>query len=711
MAVAVVDVQVNSRGAVDQLRNINNASKQAQAGITGLTASIGKLAAGFSAIQAARFVFAKTAEIESQAKSLEVLTGSAQKSKQIISELQQLGAVTPFTSTELIDAAKRLQAFGIEANAVVETTRRLADVSGATGAELQGLVTAYGQVQAKGRLQGEELLQFQERGIALQKELQRMYGMSGEEFRKALEKGRFSSQAVEAAIKNLTDAGGKYANGAVAQSTTLQGKFSTLQDSVDALAREIGNTLAPSLKIALDDLIAFVNGFVQGLQYMQAQYRAFLGSLRGKTSDELQGQVAGINKFITANQKQLEKVRPGSLAEKQIQAKLVEFRKLRASLQKDLDQKLGLVAPQGKSTLLPVMSTGGGAPPALLGETGKKDGKGAKAAEAAAKRMAEQIANARSLLSLTQAQFDIEGQILVARSQNNEALVTTRTAQKELASITSEIADTRANKELPDAAKLAKIADLELKAKGVARQLAFDLATAEKEKAKNAADAMQKLMDEQALMQARLNGNEAEVLLNQQIRDLKAQYPGLNEADVRTTLEKTNALKQQVEAATQLKQLYADIGMSIKSGVVGAIQSAIDGTKSLEQVASDLLTNITNKLLDLAVNLALFGVMSGTGTGGGLLGPLFKRAGGGSVTAGQPYLVGENGPELFMPGKSGGIAPAGSFGGAGNVVVNVDAGGSSVQGDSNQANQLGKAIGLAVQQELIKQKRPGGLLA
>ena len=712
MAVAVVDVQVNSRGAVDQLRNINNASKQAQAGITGLTASIGRLAAGFSAIQAARFVFAKTAEIESQTKSLEVLTGSVQKSKQIISELQQLGAVTPFTSTELIDAAKRLQAFGIEANAVVETTRRLADVSGATGAELQGLVTAYGQVQAKGRLQGEELLQFQERGIALQKELQRMYGMSGEEFRKALEKGRFSSQAVETAIKNLTDAGGKYANGAVAQSTTLQGKFSTLQDSVDALAREIGNTLAPSLKIALNDLTNFVNGFVQGLQYMQTQYRAFLASLRGKTADELQGQIGGINKFIAANQKQLEKVRPGGLAEKQIQAKLVEFRKLRASLQKDLDQKLGLVAPQGKSTLLPVMSTGGGAPPALLGETGGKDGKGAKAAEAAAKRMAEQIANARSLLNLTQAQFNIEGQILVARSQNNEALVTTRTAQKELASITSEIADTRANKELPDAAKLAKIADLELKAKGVARQFAFDLATAEKEKAKNAADAMQKLMDEQALMQARLSGNEAEVLLNQQIRDLKAQYPGLNEADVRTTLEKTNALKQQVDAATQLKQLYTDIGSSIKTGVVEAIQGAIDGTKSLQEVASNLLGNIANKLLDVAVNLALFGALSGTGMGGGLFGGLFKkRAMGGSVMAGQPYLVGERGPELFMPGRSGGIAPTGSFGGVGNVVVNVDAGGSSVQGDPGQANQLGKVIGLAVQQELIKQKRHGGLLA
>jgi phage-related minor tail protein len=74
-------------------------------------------------------------------------------------------------------------------------------------------------------------------------------------------------------------------------------------------------------------------------------------------------------------------------------------------------------------------------------------------------------------------------------------------------------------------------------------------------------------------------------------------------------------------------------------------------------------------------------------------------------------MVGERGPELFMPGRSGGIAPANSFGGGVNVVVNVDATGSSVQGDQSQAKQLGGVISAAVQSELIKQKRPGGLLA
>jgi tape measure domain-containing protein len=257
--VANVAINVDSRQAVTKLRQVQSQSQATERAVGNLGAAVGKLAAAFSVIQAARFVFVKTAELESQARSLQVLTGSAEKAGQIIKELQQLGAVTPFTSSELIDSAKRLQAFGVEANKVVETTRRLADVSGATGAELQGLVTAYGQVQAKGRLQGEELLQFQERGVALQQELRKQYNLSGEEFQDALSKGKISAEAVEFAIQSLTNAGGKYANGAIAQSDTLNGRFSTLQDGIEALARRIGQVLTPALKAVFNQAIAVVD--------------------------------------------------------------------------------------------------------------------------------------------------------------------------------------------------------------------------------------------------------------------------------------------------------------------------------------------------------------------------------------------------------------------------------------------------------------------
>jgi len=96
-------------------------------------------------------------------------------------------------------------------------------------------------------------------------------------------------------------------------------------------------------------------------------------------------------------------------------------------------------------------------------------------------------------------------------------------------------------------------------------------------------------------------------------------------------------------------------------------------------------------------------------------GPLkLKRyAAGGIATGPQLAMYGEGSrPEAYVPLPDGRSIPVTmKGGGVGNVVVNVDANGSNVEGNGQQANALGKAIGIAVQQELIKQKRPGGLLS
>ena len=83
---------------------------------------------------------------------------------------------------------------------------------------------------------------------------------------------------------------------------------------------------------------------------------------------------------------------------------------------------------------------------------------------------------------------------------------------------------------------------------------------------------------------------------------------------------------------------------------------------------------------------------------------------GGSVGGGKPIVVGEKGPEIFTPGKSGYITPNHALGGTSNVTINVDAGGSSMQGDAEQAGQLGRMLAAAVQDEMARQKRPGGIL-
>jgi TP901 family phage tail tape measure protein len=188
--------------------------------------------------------------------------------------------------------------------------------------------------------------------------------------------------------------------------------------------------------------------------------------------------------------------------------------------------------------------------------------------------------------------------------------------------------------------------------------------------------------------------------------------------------------KQLTEQQKQQQELADGIANTVGSGMVSAFDALIEGSEnfgaSLRKIASGVLKDIAKQLIQIyVINQAisaisnLFGPKpSGFASGvkfspSAFSGPslLPGRAKGGSVMSGQSYMVGERGPELFSPGRSGGIAPTGSFGGSTNVVVNVDASGSSVEGDQAQAKALGNAISAAVQSELVKQKRPGGLLA
>jgi tape measure domain-containing protein len=386
--VANVAINVDSRGATQKLREVQSQANATEKAFGGLGGAVGKLAAAFAAAQAVRFVFVQAAEIESQTRSLQVLTGSVQKATEIVKQLQDLGAVTPFTSSELIDAAKRLQAFGVETNKVVDTTRRLADVSGATGAELQGLVTAYGQVQAKGRLQGEELLQFQERGVALQKILKEEYKLSGEEFQDALKDGQISAEAVEAAIIKLTDAGGKYANGAIAQSDTLNGKLSTLQDSFQRLAQNIGKFFEPVFKFLIDGINAFLER-LNNASRLGAEARAFQQA-NERTRTRF-GALRSANPFDQEVQDYRNRLRKSLVAS-------------------ELGAGAGVSAPR--------LSAGGSLPP-LLGGTG---GAGRKAGKSDGEREAERAAEVERRLQERLRGLQIESQ-LTQKLLSNKLLI------------------------------------------------------------------------------------------------------------------------------------------------------------------------------------------------------------------------------------------------------------------------------------------------
>nr|BAR23315.1 phage tape measure protein [uncultured Mediterranean phage uvMED] len=222
---------------------------------------------------------------------------------------------------------------------------------------------------------------------------------------------------------------------------------------------------------------------------------------------------------------------------------------------------------------------------------------------------------------------------------------------------------------------------------------------------------LEPLEKQKQFLQETLEFGREEATFRQLIRESTENMPEPLAKAVEQYLRGNKALQDQITLAEQMKSIFDQIGMTIKDGVVESISAAVEGTKTLGEVASNTLRNIANMLLNLGVNMALFGVPTGVGKkdSGGLLSGIFGRANGGAVGANRPYMVGERGPELFVPGAQGNIVPNNAMGST-SVVVNVDASGTEVQGNQGGAEQLGRLIGSAVQAELIKQKRPGGLL-
>jgi len=205
--------------------------------------------------------------------------------------------------------------------------------------------------------------------------------------------------------------------------------------------------------------------------------------------------------------------------------------------------------------------------------------------------------------------------------------------------------------------------------------------------------------------------------LEQQIAEIRKQFDGEEEERL-VSLAKQNfelnkqktAIEQTNEAAKRQAEIFREIGDNIATGISDALVDAIQGTRSLGEAARAIVNDLASSLLRLGVNTLL------KRSFGGIFSNLPGLANGGRASAGRSYLVGERGPEIFTPKSSGTVIPNNMIGGGGggditNITVNVDANESSVEGDTGQSQALGRQLATAIQTELIKQKRPGGLLA
>jgi lambda family phage tail tape measure protein len=412
----------------------------------------------------------------------------------------------------------------------------------------------------------------------------------------------------------------------------------------------------------------------------------------------------------------------------QLQSQLREINKARTGLEKAISDRVELESlPASMQDLLKQLMEGSTIPGLDLDPSG--DGTGDEK------------------VKMTQAELGLRRQLRTAQASQNELLA----AEVQLA-----IDSLAAKAETED---LVKATNMEEQANATYAKAVNDIYKKRNELMQSANVEMQNARFAVTLMSQE---ERQRIEINRQLAEFAEKYAGAMSSEelanalreLRSNLEEANSaafkfkkgLREIFNEAINVTESISELGVSAVEGLGDAFAEFVTTGKAnfrdfANSVISDLARIFAKKALFGALG-AIPGVGSFLGLGGGGSGgdelniegiQAYMNANGNVFAKNKivPYayggivnkptlfpmangagLMGEAGPEAIMPLRRGANGKLGveASGGASNVVVNVDASGSSVEGNGDQAAQLGKAIGIAVQQELIKQKRPGGLL-
>jgi tape measure domain-containing protein len=341
--------------------------------------------------------------------------------------------------------------------------------------------------------------------------------------------------------------------------------------------------------------------------------------------------------------------------------------------------------------------------------TGTGTGKGAGKGKDDAARIAEQIRASKLQLTLAQDIFAIEGRLQQAQLEGNEQLVLARNAQKELAQIASQRADIIANKEMPALEKKNVLDKLAINAATVSGKLGFDLAKIEQDRTKSFDAIIADLNLELALKTATTEQEREQLRIAAERAKLEAQFKGLPQpqidqitglqaqvaaplTDVQKIDQHIGKLKDEIADLTSISNIAITAAEGIGNAFAQSFQGLISGTMTAKEALGSFFKSVADMFLEMAAQIIAKQITmiilqtilkalgaAGGGGGGAELSSGFNagsasalptdsagwsqsfatklpgRAAGGPVTSQQPYMVGERGPELFVPGTGGSV--------------------------------------------------------
>ena len=670
MAEAVVRLRVDASGATRALSGVQNQTNKLQSSFNGLRTAIAATGITLIGRQAVR----TSANFDKLNVRLKLLTKSSKdfaKSQQIATDAQKAFGLSATEALEgVTDITARLAPLGSsieEIRTVFFGFNTAAKLAGSSAQESSNAFRQLAQALGSGRLAGDEFRSVSEQVPTILAPIAEELGVTIGQLKQLAADGKLTSEVVLRALGRVGNEGSGFLKQLLANDPTQV--FKNFSNATEDLSRAFGKELRPAVESVTKNLTALINKIVE-----------FSGSDIGKTSI-LITKIAVSAKLLTV----------AATAATAAVAIIV-----------------GKLTSIGAAAIIAKGGFGAVATSSLLAAKGI----GAVTLAAGALKVA--------LLASGVGAF-----ALVVGGLATAFFKAKREAQE-----FTDLLESGSQEDVTKAFEKQKKA-----VEALEKQL-------ERTNSRRAGQIRQRLEDEQAELR----------LLENKLNTLAAEERITEEQKKQNEEKKKSAelIKKQQEEAEKLKEKFMEIGMSIEQGVVQNLTDAAMGTKSLGEAAISVLNDLKRKLIEVAMQQAVSGLGQflgtalgsifggGIGGGGGGLGmtqgaslpsnpvgfsgysrPTVRlgrgtafRANGGPVSAGGSYIVGEKGPEMFTPSRSGTIIPNNAMGGVtNNISIVVDATGTAVEGNDAEANQFGEQLAAAIQAEIINQKRSGGLLA
>lgn len=239
-------LQAQAEESRNILRGIGRTATQEGDLMEGAMKKMGAAMAGAFAVGQLKDFALKVATVRGEFQQLEIafstMLGNKKQADALMQQLIDTAATTPFGMNDIANSAKQLLAYGAEADKVNETLVRLGDIAAGLSIPINDLAYLYGTTMVQGRLYTQDLNQFLNRGIPLVDELAKQFGVTKGEVKQLVEQGKVGFPEVEKAIVAMTSEGSKFGGLMEAQSKSITGQISNLEDAVEQMINEVGKS-------------------------------------------------------------------------------------------------------------------------------------------------------------------------------------------------------------------------------------------------------------------------------------------------------------------------------------------------------------------------------------------------------------------------------------------------------------------------------------